>query len=139
GINARWRLFRYFSGAVYRPHIDGAWPGSGLKRPRFISSDYIFTDDCFGDRQSKLTFLIYLNGGFEGGRTTFFLPEGHTEGSKVVGGDAQYTGVVHAHSVTPQAGSVLCFRHGDALASLVHEGSNVTHGCKYVLRSDVLY
>ena len=30
GINARWRMFRYGEGAVYRPHIDGSWPGSGL-------------------------------------------------------------------------------------------------------------
>lgn len=25
GINARWRLYRYSPGAVYRPHVDGAW------------------------------------------------------------------------------------------------------------------
>lgn len=31
GINARWRLFRYTEGAVYRPHVDGAWPGSGVR------------------------------------------------------------------------------------------------------------
>ena len=30
GINARWRLYRYYPGAVYRPHVDGAWPGSGV-------------------------------------------------------------------------------------------------------------
>lgn len=29
GLNARWRLYKYFPGNVYRPHIDGAWPGSG--------------------------------------------------------------------------------------------------------------
>ena len=29
GINARWRLYRYGQEAVYRPHVDGAWPGSG--------------------------------------------------------------------------------------------------------------
>ena len=32
GVNARWRLFRYRRGAVYRPHIDGSWPGSGLDK-----------------------------------------------------------------------------------------------------------
>ena len=32
GINNRCRFFRYTDteGAVYRPHIDGSWPGSGL-------------------------------------------------------------------------------------------------------------
>lgn len=32
GINPRWRMFRYTDteGAVYRPHVDGSWPGSGL-------------------------------------------------------------------------------------------------------------
>jgi hypothetical protein len=60
GINKRLRLFRYYPGAVYRPHIDGAWPGSGL------DSNGLLTDDLFGDRHSKLTFLIYLNNDFEG-------------------------------------------------------------------------
>jgi hypothetical protein len=30
GVNARCRLYRYIPGAIYRPHIDGAWPASGL-------------------------------------------------------------------------------------------------------------
>ncbi|KAF8919357.1 hypothetical protein CPB85DRAFT_1278745 [Mucidula mucida] len=30
GINARFRLYRYRPGALYRPHIDGAWPASAL-------------------------------------------------------------------------------------------------------------
>ena len=32
GVNARWRLFRYAQDCVYRPHIDGSWAGSGLRR-----------------------------------------------------------------------------------------------------------
>eukprot|EP01032_Pedospumella_encystans_P005830 gene5830-6963_t len=69
GINARLRLFRYYPGAEYRPHIDGAWPGSGLL------PDGSYTDDAFNaDRHSRLTFLMYLNDGFTGGATTFFLP-----------------------------------------------------------------
>jgi len=31
GFNARWRLYKYNPGNVYRPHIDGAWPGSTEK------------------------------------------------------------------------------------------------------------
>jgi len=30
--------------------------------------------DAFGDRWSRLTFLMYLNDDFEGGATTFFTP-----------------------------------------------------------------
>lgn len=123
GINARWRMFRYTPGAVYRPHIDGAWPGSGF------DADGKYTDDAYkGDRYSRLTFLVYLNGGFEGGGTTFYLP-----------GEAG-PGYIEARSVEPREGSVLCFPHGDAQGSLVHEGSGVGQGgVKYVIRSDVLY
>ena len=28
GLNARLRLYRYQPGAIYRPHVDGSWPGS---------------------------------------------------------------------------------------------------------------
>ena len=56
----------------------------------------------FGDRYSRLTFLIYLNDGsdFEGGCTTFFIPSA-TEG------------YLNAWPVRPMAGSVMCFPHGD--------------------------
>ena len=30
GLNARFRVYRYVPGAIYRPHLDGAWPPSGL-------------------------------------------------------------------------------------------------------------
>ena len=38
----------------------------------------------------------------------------------------------------PQCGAVLCFPQGNT-ASLVHEGSEVTRGAKYVIRTDVVY
>mmetsp|Transcript_40654 Transcript_40654/g.81531 ORF Transcript_40654/g.81531 Transcript_40654/m.81531 type:complete len:537 (-) Transcript_40654:271-1881(-) len=121
GINARWRFFRYTDadGAVYRPHIDGSWPGSGID-PR--SGRY--RHDAFGDRRSRLTFLMYLNDGFEGGCTTFYLPG--TDGG------------LNARGVQPRAGSVLCFPQGNT-ASLLHEGSAVIRGHKDVIRTDVLY
>lgn len=121
-INARWRLFRYTPGAVYRPHIDGSWPGSGLCK------DGKFSDEIFKDRHSKLTFLIYLNGDFDGGETTFFMANEQEEFS------------VNAYRVQPSTGSILCFPHGETLFSLIHEGSEVKQGSsKYVIRSDVLY
>ncbi|KAI8921974.1 hypothetical protein DFJ77DRAFT_5872 [Powellomyces hirtus] len=121
GLNSRWRVYRYVPGAVYRPHIDGAWPGSGLDP---VTGNYEY--DLYKDRRSKLTFLVYLNDDFEGGSTTFFTP-------------AARTGTLDAWPVTPRTGSVLCFPHGDAKGALLHEGSRVTQGTKYIIRADVLY
>jgi len=60
---------------------------------------------------SLLTFMVYLNDTYEGGATRF-------ESTKVVG----------------STGMALVFQHG-----LIHEGSEVTTGVKYVLRSDVMF
>ena len=125
-INAWWRLFRYSPSAVYRPHIDGSWPASGLD-PQ--TGEYVH--DPYGDRRSRLTFLVYLNEGFKGGSTTFYLPGGAEYGSGLV-----------AHAVEPVAGACLLFPQGNT-ASLIHEGSAVTPAkdgkCKYVIRSDVIF
>ena len=88
-----------------------------------------YVDDAFGGKHnSKLTFLIYLNGDedFEGGSTTFFLP-------------ADERGHIEARAVHPQRGAVLVFPHGE-VTSPVHEGSEISEGSqKYVIRTDVLY
>ncbi|KAG0244533.1 hypothetical protein BGW41_007296 [Actinomortierella wolfii] len=122
GINSRWRVYRYVPGAIYRIHIDGAWPGSGLD-PQ--TGEYLY-DAYNGTRWSRLTFLVYLNDEFEGGGTTFFLPSADE-------------GFLDAWAISPRAGSVLCFPHGDAEGSLLHEGSPVLRGAKYIIRADVLY
>lgn len=121
GINARCRFFRYTDAeqAVYRPHIDGSWPGSGLEP---LTGNYVH--DAFGDQRSRLTFLMYLNDGFDGGCTTFYMPSSG--------------GTLRARGVQPRAGCVLCFPQGNT-ASLLHEGSAVTRGTKDVIRTDVLY
>lgn len=62
--------------------------------------------------QSQLTLLIYLNEGFAGGSTMF------KDGPVVV----------------PRQGMALLFRH-----PILHQGEAVQTGCKYVLRSDVMY
>jgi len=64
--------------------------------------------------RSVLTFMVYLNDGFAGGDTIF-----HDYGQPIV--------------VTPVAGMALLFIHRQ-----LHEGAPVTHGRKYVLRSDVM-
>ena len=122
GINARWRCFRYTAGVTYKSHIDGAWSGAGL------TEKGEFSEDVFGGALSRFTLLFYLNGGFKGGGTTFFL-----------GGEEE--GVIDARGVEPAVGAALVFPHGEALGSLVHEGSEVEAGghVKYLVRTEVLY
>jgi 2OG-Fe(II) oxygenase superfamily len=122
-LNRRWRIYRYTTGTVYRPHIDGAWTGSGL------DDKGVYQKDLYsGTVISRLTFLIYLNDNFEEGGTTFYAP-------------AHETGCIAARSIAPRQGSILCFPHGPGVehVGLVHEGSAVSKGTKYVLRTDVLY
>ncbi len=73
-------------------------------------------DGCYrrDDREaSELTLMIYLNDGFGGGATTF---------------------LDHDLAVVPKTGMALLFQH-----RILHEGSVVTSGTKYVLRSDIMY
>ncbi|KAG0249540.1 hypothetical protein BG011_009203 [Mortierella polycephala] len=122
GINSRWRVYRYVPGAIYRIHVDGQWPGSGLDP---VTGEYLY-DAYGGTRWSRLTFLVYLNDEFEGGGTTFFTPSADV-------------GFMDARAASPRAGGVLCFPHGEAAGSLLHEGSPVLQGAKYIIRADVLY
>ena len=127
GLNRRWRCYKYDAGGTYRPHVDGAWPGSGLggppERPRYVY-------DAFGDRLSKLTCLVYLNDDFEGGETAFFAAADAADGAAPR---------VAVTAVQPRRGSVLFFPHGETTGSLIHEGSAVTDRNKFVIRTEVLY
>lgn len=72
------------------------------------------------------SFMIYLNEGFRGGETTFFAWRGPGRGRR--GGDRV------RRAVAPETGAALVFDH-----LLFHEGSEVTHGVKYAVRSDLFY
>ena len=123
GINRRFRVYRYVNGAEYRCHIDGAWPPSGI-RP---DDTYVYDDSPPERKQSSLfTFLMYLNDEFEGGETTFFLPGARD-------------GTINAYPVRPVMGSVAMFPHGEARGAILHEGTGVRKGAKYVIRTDVEY
>mmetsp|Transcript_39663 Transcript_39663/g.98879 ORF Transcript_39663/g.98879 Transcript_39663/m.98879 type:complete len:286 (-) Transcript_39663:131-988(-) len=119
GLNQRWRLYRYGVDDIFKMHTDGAWPGSA------VDGQGRLVRDIYGDRFSQLTFLIYLDDDYDGGETTFFVPESRSSGQ--------------LHSVSVPQGSVLCFWHGEHELSLLHEGSLVTRGVKRIVRSDVLY
>ena len=102
GLNERFRFYRYDPGQRFALHHDGSY-----QRPN--------------GEASILTFMIYLNEGFAGGETRFYLPN-------------YYNLQEHEISVVPETGMVLCFVH-----ELLHEGAPVIQGRKYVLRSDVMY
>lgn len=92
GLNERFRFYRYAGGQLFDWHLDGTVaPGDG--------------------RESFLTFMVYLNEDFEGGRTEF-------------GWEA----------VAPAMGMALVFPHRRR-----HRGAVVSSGRKYVLRTDVMY
>jgi len=128
GLNARWRLYKYRPNDIFRAHTDGAWPGSGVSP----STDQL-VHDMYGDRFSQLTFVLYLNDDFEGGETSFYLPKG----GPIQG--IRATGPVEVFPVAAEQGAALCFFHGQHPLSPLHEGSLVTSGTKYIVRTDVLY
>lgn len=92
GLDDTFRFYRYEPGQQFDWHVDGA-----TKKPD-------------GSR-SLLTFIIYLNDGYEGGDTAF-------ENCSVFG----------------KEGECLIFPH-----HLRHRGSLVTKDIKYVIRTDVMY
>jgi len=94
GANERLRCYRYGPGQRFAPHFDGA----------FVRDEH---------EQSLISFLVYLNEGFEGGETVF-PQEGRT--------------------IVPRTGMALLFQH-----RVLHEGAAVRSGVKYVLRSDLMY
>lgn len=123
GINRRFRVYRYVPGAEYRCHIDGAWPPSGI----LPDDTYVYDASPKDKRQSSLyTFLVYLNDEFEGGETTFFLP-------------AAREGTLNGYPVRPIMGGVAIFPHGDPNRAVLHEGTGVRKGAKYVIRTEVEY
>lgn len=94
GVNERFRCYRYQPGQRFAAHYDGAFRRNA-------------------GEASELTFMVYLNEAFTGGKTAFL--------------DFDL-------AVTPRTGAALFFQH-----RLLHEGAEVVSGVKYVLRSDVMY
>ncbi len=101
-LNARLRFCRYGAHQYFHRHLDGV----------HYRSEAV---------QSKLTFMIYLNGSenFTGGRTLFFK-------------DKDTSDIWAAY--TPQQGDMIVFDH-----TIWHEGEELLSGEKFVLRSDILY
>lgn len=92
GFNERFRFYRYGPQEYFKWHKDGTFARSSSE-------------------ESFLTFLIYLNAGYEGGSTDFKWD-----------------------TVQPEAGMALVFPH-----RTLHQGAEILAGTKYVLRTDVMY
>jgi predicted 2-oxoglutarate/Fe(II)-dependent dioxygenase YbiX len=103
GLNERFRYYRYDPSQRFNAHRDGTVKRSPSER-------------------SRLTFMVYLNDGFEGGQTVFYS-EVRVNGLRQI-----------VASVEPVRGLGLFFAHG-----WWHEGARVVSGRKYVLRTDVMY
>jgi len=104
GLNECWRLSKYHPGDRFQTHCD----------------------TCFQrtyDETSMLTVNIYLNDGFAGGSTRFYLGETRSKA---------------AVAVEPEAGMCLLFRQPPEKCYR-HDGEELKSGLKYLLRSDVMY
>jgi len=120
GINPEIRYGKYLPGQFFSSHID---------------NPYYPQEGNFNWR-SHLTLMIYLNkaknsktekpresgGDFDGGSTRFWKP----------GTDNELW-----HEIIPEEGLGILFWQADG--DLLHDGSTVNHGVKYILRTDVLY
>jgi len=112
-INKRWRFNRYSQGQYFKPHVDACY--------------------CYDENEvTLLTFILYLNEGFEGGETIFF------PGNRKFGWSRPIPGI--EYKIIPKTGTALIFfqvgdlnhRHEGA----IHRSPNMY---KYILRSDIAY
>ncbi|MCM2129538.1 oxidoreductase [Larsenimonas rhizosphaerae] len=126
GLNARFRFYRYETGDFFKPHSDGAWPGSRVIDNRIVQ-------DAYPGLMSQYTYLIFLSDGYEGGRTEFLVSKSNP------GRPAQSRDDVTTVSVSTPKGGVLCFPHGQHPLHCIHSGELITSGAKYIIRSDILY
>ncbi|WP_281556399.1 2OG-Fe(II) oxygenase [Thalassomonas sp. RHCl1] len=93
GLSPRFRFYRYTPGQKFNMHKDGRQEVSG--------------------NITMMTFLVYLNEGYEGGSTKFRQDD------------------IEIHAVTGQA---LLFEH-----HLWHQGTKLESGSKYLLRTDIVF
>ena len=118
------RMYRYRPGDSFGRHIDES------------------NRDPESSSNSKLTLLIYLNGGCKDASEVTPGEEGIVEGAPALeGGETKFfkalTSPEPIVSIVPVAGTLLLHGHGHRC--MVHEAAPVLSGCKYVLRTDVMY
>ncbi len=126
GVNARFRFYRYQQGDYFKPHTDGAWPGSMVVDNKLIANAYT-------DRWSQLSFIVFLGDDYTGGRTQFYL---NKDDPLQPARDSEPAIVINVR--TP-SGGVLCFPHGLHRLHCLHSSEAIVSGTKYIIRSDVLF
>ncbi|KAF9580310.1 hypothetical protein BGW38_003093 [Lunasporangiospora selenospora] len=115
GLNERMRFLKYGPGDQFQAHMDGEFrrtDGSG--------------------EVTKVTIQFYLNEDCVGGATTFL--EESFNFKDLIREKGSPVGEIKRVAVEPKTGQILIFQH-----NLLHEGSKVLEGAKYVIRSDILY
>ena len=125
-LNRRFRFYKYSEGDFFKPHTDGAWPGSSIVNRKLVQNAY-------PDRHSQMTFLILLSDEFTGGETAFYVDKNNS--SK----PAKRTEDVKIVEVKTPVGGVLCFPHGTHPMHCMHGSREILSGVKYIIRTDVLF
>ena len=126
GLNGRFRFYRYGSGDYFKPHTDGAWPGSRVVDGRLVNNAY-------DDRYSQMTVLLFLNDDYQGGATRFMVDAHNPHRPARYG--AEYGEV----DVKTPRGGALCFPHGMHPLHCVHSSEPIVAGSKYIIRTDMLF
>lgn len=126
GINARFRFYKYGEGDFFKPHSDGAWPGSRVIDEKLITNAY---PGLF----SQYTYLIFLSDNYDGGRTEFMVSKSDPSKPARIDSDTKIESVL-----TPK-GAILCFPHGTHPSHCIHSSEQITRGKKYIIRTDILF
>jgi len=108
GLNSLLRMCRYQPGGFFLPHRDGAF------------------DDDDGIRYSLQTWMLYLNGDFDGGETVFYNDR------QTIYRKGEEENITYKYK--PNAGSVIIFNQ-----NMKHDGQQVCNGQKYIMRSEVMF
>jgi len=116
GLNPRLRVLRYDASDMdfFSPHYDATTTSTDKSNHSSSQEENI-------EIESQLTVLLYLNEGFDGGRTLFLDRSDTTR---------------NIQPINPRQGSILLFDHG-----LYHSGEavNSKNGTKFILRTDVMF
>ncbi|WP_196889596.1 2OG-Fe(II) oxygenase [Aureivirga sp. CE67] len=126
GINARFRFYKYGEGDFFKPHTDGAWPGSRVIDNKLIPNAY-------PGLYSQYTYLILLSDDFEGGSTEFMVSKSDPTKPARIESDMNIVKIR-----TPK-GAILCFPHGTHPLHCLHSSEKITKGVKYIIRTDILF
>lgn len=112
GLNWRFRVYRYEVGMRFFPHVD--------------------VRTALPDGETRASVVFYLNDEFAGGSTRFFETK-HKSSRRGEGRGRKFDNRAR-FELRPPVGAAVVFDH-----LLLHEGSEVTGGVKYAVRSDLIY